>query len=252
MFEKQFVHNIKNQPMKKSALIFLLFLLGSTQLFSQNMDEKNGPWRSTYPDGSVKSTGQFDHNIPYGEFIHYYKSGIKQSVTVFENQGIQARNSTWYESGNLMAEGKYINKQKDSTWSYYGDSIDQLIAVEQYSMGKLEGRSITYYPGTTQAAEVILYHNGIKQGDLRKYFPDGQVMTEGTYLNGKLEGFFTLYYPDGSTQLRGGYKNGEQSGEWKYYSLTGKEITYEEFSYQQSTSIEADDPDKSGEKIQPF
>ena len=238
--------------MKKSALIILLFVLGSTLLFSQNMDEKNGPWRSTYPDGSVKSTGQFNHNIPYGEFIYYYKSGIKQSVTVFDNQGIQARNSTWYESGNLMAEGKYINKQKDSTWSYYGDSIDQLIAVEQYSMGKLEGKSITYYPGTTQAAEVILYHNGIKQGELRKYFPDGGTMTEGTYLNNKLDGPFTLYYPDGSVQLRGIYKMGEQVGEWKYYSIAGKEITYEEFIYQQSTPIDAEDPDKDGKNPQPF
>lgn len=238
--------------MKKSALIIFLFLLGSTQLFSQNMDEKNGPWRSTYPDGSVKSTGQFNHNIPYGEFIHYYKSGIMQSVTVFENQGIQARNSTWYESGNLMAEGKYINKQKDSTWSYYGDSIDQLIAVEQYTMGKLEGRSITYYPGTPQAAEVILYHNGIKQGELRKYFPDGGTMTEGTYLNDKLDGPFTLYYPDGSIQLKGIYENGEQAGEWKYYSITGKEITYEEFIHQQSTPIDAEDPDKDGKNHQPF
>ncbi|MFA5418306.1 MAG: toxin-antitoxin system YwqK family antitoxin [Bacteroidales bacterium] len=238
--------------MKKSISVILLFMFCGLLAIGQNNEEKNGPWKSTYPNGSLKSTGQFRNNLPYGTFTSYYPDGNKKAITVFDNQGIVARNKTWYESGNLMAKGKYMNKQKDSTWLYYGDSTNQLISVENYYQGQLNGESITYYPGTGQPAEVIIFKNGMKQGDLRKYFPDGSIMTEGTYLNDKLNGPFTLYYPEGKIQVKGTYKNGNQLDDWKYFGLDGKEMTYEDFVKSQSNPIDVEDPDKEGKKVQPF
>ena len=238
--------------MKKTIALILLFVLYHSISFSQSQGEKNGPWRNTYPNGNVKSTGQFNHNIPYGEFTHYYENGNIKATTKFSNHGIDAYNKTMYESGNLMAEGKYLNKIKDSTWTYYGDSTNQRISVEHYKNGELDGESITYYPGSEQVAEIIMYKKGQKQGDLRKYFPNGQLMTSGTYHHNLLEGLFTLYYPDGTTQITGTYVNGEQADDWKYYNETGKEMTYEDFIYLQSNPIDTVDPDKDGKEHKPF
>ncbi len=234
---------------------FFLLLMATLWVFAgfgQGFGTKNGPWQSTYPDGSLKSKGQFKNDVPYGEFVYFYKSGKTKATMDYRDNGKIAYNTSLYESGQLMAQGKYVNQLKDSIWSYYGDSANQLISTETYNMGVLDGKSITYYPGTSQPTEIVIYEKGKKQGPLKKYFPDGSVMTDGQYKNDQLDGPFTLYYPDGKIQLKGTYTKGSQTGDWKYYNDKGEEMDYEDFVKQSVHPIEATDPDNGKLKISPY
>lgn len=213
------------------ALFIALPILSEAQTFNQTDASglKQGKWSKTYGNGVPRYTGQFKNDKPYGEFKHYYENGTLQAITNYSPDGIVARTKTFHQNSQPMAIGKFIKQKKDSVWTYYSEVDGKLISDETYRKGKLQGTSRTYYPETGKLAESIEFVNGLKHGKLRKYFPDGNIMTEGFYKNDQLEGDFTLYFPDGSIQLKGKYKAGVQVGQWHYFDEDGKEISESEF-----------------------
>jgi len=190
---------------------------------------KQGKWTKTYGNGVPRYEGQFKNDKPYGEFKHYYENGTLKAITNYSPDGIVAHTKTFHQNSQPMAIGKFIKQKKDSLWNYYSEVDGKLISDETYRKGVLNGLSRTYYPETGNVAESIEFKNGKKQGKLRKYFPEGNIMTEGTYVDDQLDGEFTLYFPDGSTQLKGQYKNGIQIGQWHYFDEQGNEISESEF-----------------------
>ena len=133
-----------------------------------------------------------------------------------------------------MAEGKFVNQKKVGIWKYYLDQeSNALVSTEKYDNGVLNGESITYYPNTGQATEVAMFKNGKMNGYLRKFFPDGKIMTESYYKNGLPDGPFIHYHMDGKVQIEGGYVNGIQTGDWKYFDENGNQVDEEEFKKQE-------------------
>ncbi len=194
-----------------------------------DLNRKQGKWVKTYPNGTIRYEGQFYNDKPYGIFKYFYDDAKPKAVTVFSNDGIVAHTKTYFETGQIMAEGKFINRLKDSTWLYYSDVDSSLVASEEYKKGVLNGKSISYYPKTLQPAQIVIYKNGVKEGDFKKFFSDGKLMTKGIYKNDTLEGEFILYYDNGKTELKGWYKAGMETGKWQYYDESGKSITKDEY-----------------------
>ncbi len=221
--------------MKKVKLIIILLLSLPLISVSQSLNQtdannlKQGKWGKTYANGKISYEGQFKNDKPYGEFKHYYISSALKAITNYSPDGVVAHTTTFYENSLPMAEGKYINQKKDSVWNFFSEFDGKLISQETYNKGELNGLSKTFYPESGNIAESIEYKNGLKQGDLKKYFPDGSIMTEGFYKNDLLDGDFTLYFPEGNIQLNGKYLNGRQIGNWQYFDEEGNEISEDEF-----------------------
>lgn len=222
--------------MKNLSILFVIaVVLFPLSLVSQNINQtdangqKQGVWTRTYSNGVPRYEGQFKNNHPFGEFKYYYESGKIKAVTVFSTDGIVARTKTYHENSQPMAEGKYIKQKRDSIWLFYSDVDGKLLSSETYKKGVLHGTTKTFYPETGNVAETIEYFNGIKEGPYKKYFPDGELMTEGTYKNDVLVGKFTLYHPNGKIQVKGKYKNGRQIGNWEYFDEEGNPVSEEDF-----------------------
>lgn len=208
----------------------------NAQLVNQVNDasEKIGSWVKYFDNGKIKYEGQFNNDKPTGKFTYYYKKGNVKATSIFSNNGTIAHNISYYENGKLLAEGKYVNQKKDSIWKYYlNEASNPCISTETYVDGILVGESITYYPDTGEAAEIVFFKNGKKNGKLLKYFPDGKQMTESYYIDGLPDGKFTHYHPDGKVQIMGRYKSGKQVGDWKYYDENGKQVDKDEFKKQE-------------------
>ena len=196
--------------------------------------KKEGKYIKYHDNNKKKYEGQFRNGVPYGTFTHYFNNGKVKAVVNFSDDGVISRTKSYYKNGNVMAEGKYINKEKDSVWNYYLDEAgNPLISTETYDKGNLSGESITYYAESGDPAEIIMYENNLKHGRLVKYFPDGVLMTESYYLEGDPHGDFLHYHPDGSLQIRGKYYKGMQEGNWDYYNEDGTRVSEEEFSKQE-------------------
>ena len=67
------------------------------------------------------------------------------------------------------------------------------------------------------------YLHGQKNGKVKEYNPDGELIFEGEYLNGKIwSGKVNEYYDNGKISFEGEYLNGEKNGMGKEYYLKGK------------------------------
>lgn len=232
--------------MIKRILIITAVLALPILMFSQELNQvddlnrKQGKWRKTYPNGTIRYQGQFHNNRPYGVFKYYDENANLKAITVFSDDGIIGRTKTFYKTGQLMAEGKYINQLKDSTWLYYSDIDSCLIASEEYKDGVLNGKSISYFPKSKQPVRILNYKNGLKEGAFQKFFKNGQIMTEGTYKDDLLEGEFILYYSNGNIEQKGKYTKGVQTGKWQYFDENGQPVSEDEYKSGKANTGERD------------
>jgi len=80
--------------------------------------------------------------------------------------------------------------------------------------------------------------DSVKNGPWRKYYSDGSLMWESTYINGKLEGDAKSYFEDGKVYKEGKFINDLMEGAWfKYNENGGLEKVYQ---YKKGVSPEAD------------
>lgn len=67
---------------------------------------------------SEKTLSGKDGGYPIGEEIEYYENGNKKSSTLYENKKFNGVHKYWYENGNLMEEGIYINDDSSNKTTY--------------------------------------------------------------------------------------------------------------------------------------
>ena len=208
-------------------MLLLLFpvatvMPATAQNYTDSAGLRQGKWTGKYSNGALRYKGQFRNGKPYGTFLYYYPTGILKAKMVYSDSGHTARVTSWHLNGKPMAEGKYIDKKKDSTWLYFSEEDGKRVLEENYKNGAKDGPVIVYYTQTEKPSELTEYKNGIKNGRWIKYFPDGQVSTSGFYVNGMLQGDFKVYDITGKLLIEGRYKNGLQDGTWISYDTLGR------------------------------
>lgn len=80
--------------------------------------------------------------------------------------------------------------------------------------GAPEGeKRIEYYASGRVQAE-CQQRDGVREGECRRYWPDGKPMAEGSYVNGLMSGDWTFWNEDGSEDRSrsGRYVAGEYAG----------------------------------------
>ena len=206
--------------------LFIFFFLLSITVFSQNVNQldseglRQGKWKKSYENGSIRYEGFFKDDIPVGIFTYYYPSSEVSIEKEFFHSGSAAAAHFFYKSGALKASGLYVNELKDSTWNYFNpDSI--LIGIEQYKEGNLHGISKTFYD-TGEIYEVKRWKEGVEHGEWKQFYVDGSLKMKCFLLNGKRDGVFLFHYPDGKLNIKGDYESDEKIGNWMYYNEDSK------------------------------
>lgn len=239
--------------MKSLTLLFVLFLAFGS--LAQNPSDtinkfnaagqKHGYWIK-YVNDTIKYEGRFINGVPDGHFIYYYPdSTIKAEM---QYSGSNSSTVLFFPGGAKMAEGAYVDKQKDGKWLYY-DGYGHVISEENYKIGVKHGQFITYYQegGTT---EVIEYKDGVKDGVWIQYFPNGNVKFKCNYTNGYLDGLFNNFYPEGKAQISGTYKMGFRHGAWILLDDLGQMIYKETYREGIQISREVYQKDKDPQTTQ--
>jgi len=216
-----------------AVFIALLSLSLGTTVAQVNMTDasgkKQGPWVKKYENGTILYQGTFRNDKPVGEFKRFYEDGTVKAVMNYDDAGETATAVFYHSDGKKAAEGKYVAQKKEGIWKYYSASTEGYkISEESYSCDRREGISRKFYQ-TGDTAEVLPYHNGLKEGEWIQYYTDGKICLKAAYKNGMLEGAFMLYFPDGTPQYEGTYLNDKRNGRWKAYNEDGtvrSEIEY--------------------------
>src|SRR5690606_8901875 len=181
---------------------------------------KQGPWERTWAESTqLRYTGQFKDDKPVGSFVHYSTKGEVESRIDHYAGSNAAHGRHFHPNGKLMAQGRYVGPEKDSTWNYY-DREGVLRSTEHWQRGKLDGEMITFYPDG-QVAERRHFKAGVAEGPAEQYHANGTLRYKANYANGEPEGSVIYYFDNGRKEIEGRSVNGARDGGWTYYNETG-------------------------------
>jgi antitoxin component YwqK of YwqJK toxin-antitoxin module len=226
-----------------SLFFFTLSVSYSQEVKLNQYDKKNkktGSWIGYHDNSNAKRyTGQFLAGIPKDVFNYYAIEGHLSAIVNFINDSISS-SEMYFDNGNIMAKGKFINKMKQGKWytySRYGD----LLNVFNFNVGAMQGKQYLYYPANTETNQVKLMEEyncekGLKNGKWKQYFKLGTIKSEGFYEMGTKEGVFTYYFLNGSVDTKGLYRNNKKHGPWLYYD--GENKNMKKISYNNGKVIE--------------
>lgn len=175
--------------------------------------KQQGIWRKYYKNDTLASEMFYRSGKHYGAFRTYSEKGKLQTEVMFRPGLMEIGDGKiFYENGTVKAQGKYVNRQKDSVWNYYDEQGKQS-SVEFYKNGKQEGLSRIYYPDG-KIAEESVYRNGKPNGPFKQFYPDGTVKVIAAMKDGEYQGIVTIMYPSGKVREKGQYLNGLREGKW--------------------------------------
>jgi antitoxin component YwqK of YwqJK toxin-antitoxin module len=152
-------------------------------------------------------------------FVYHDEDGQLVSQVMHAGDGRISRARHFHPGGGLMATGKYVGQQKDSTWSYY-DVEGRLRRVEQFQGGELHGEQVSYYADGTPA-ERNTYHKGVLHGEHKSWFASGNLKSEFIYVDGEPDGAILFNHPNGRKESEGRMAKGQREGTWRYYNDDG-------------------------------
>lgn len=222
--------------MTKAFVLLFGFLLfssmskGQTEWNKTNAKgEKHGKWRELYDNSKIpKYEGEFINGKPVGTFTYYYPNKVVKSIMVFDKNPDISRCTMFDEGGKKNAYGKFVKKEKDSVWTYY--SPPGFVSYkETYRNGILNGEKLVFYPPVNERStaqqifQQYFYVNGILEGPVKEFFPDGKIKLDGIYKNDNFHGEVKKYHPNGKLFFLERYKNGKRHGWWMTYDESGKE-----------------------------
>ncbi len=201
------------------------------------LGRKQGYWEAVDRNGKLVYTGYFKDNKPVGEMKRYHPSGGVRVIMIYDNKSEKARSRFFWQSGELAAQGNYINTKRDSIWTYYSYYSKNVSYKAGYKMGKRDGKSYNFYPNG-EIAEETTWRNDLQDGPWRQYFDDKKLKLSATYVNGKLEGAFQIFYPDGKKETEGAYRNNLPDGKWLHYKDDGTIASTIEYVNGQITNLD--------------
>jgi antitoxin component YwqK of YwqJK toxin-antitoxin module len=201
----------------------LLFLFSSTIVFSQEINKldengrKHGLWKGVYEESRrPRYEGTFDHGKETGMFKFFDDT---KAGTVIATRDFNAKDNSCYtifynQKNSKVSEGKVVNKQFEGEWKYYHFDSPQIMTLENYSNGKLNGVRKVYYKSGV-IAEEISYRNGLKDGVYKSYAENGVILEESNYKNDVYDGDAIFRNATNNITGQGLYSNGKKVGIWK-------------------------------------
>ena len=211
----------------KIKYLFILLLLFTLSLSAQNeapnridsQGKKQGFWKK-YEKGILIYEGNFQNNIPVGEFKYYHPNGKLKSITFFINGVQKVKTTIFHDNEQKASEGIFIDQIKDGEWKYWGNN-GILIKEENYKLGKKEGAWIIYSAETGIKLQEDQYLNDKLHGICKIFYIDGKLNNADNYINGKRNGLSESYYYDQKISSKGIYHENLKIGSWEYYDYDG-------------------------------
>ena len=186
-------------------------------------------------DGKIKSIGSFSNGKKQGIFREYGKQGKILSSIVYENDvkvgegiinGIGKYQGSWkmyYSTGELKAEGEYLEGYKNGKWRYYF-LTGELEQEGSYKKNMVSGAWTWYFKNGAVKREEY-YRKGREEGKSIEYSEEGVIINNGNYVDGLRTGdwFLTI----GDHEEKGEYIDDDKNGKWKSFYLKTNSIYFE-------------------------
>lgn len=227
--------------MRNFILAFLITFSTFAQEKINQLDVKGnriGLWKGIYEESKrPRYEGVFKDGKETGIFKYFDDT---KAVKVIATRDFSKGDGSCYtiffdQKGNKVSEGVLVNKKPQGEWKYYHFESKEIMTLEFYNKGLLNGTKKVFYKNNT-LAETSIYKEGVLEGAYIKYAENSTILEESFYKKGEMNGVAKFYDGKGSLILKGQYKNGKRSGVWETYE-NGKLISSEDASKPNSKSF---------------
>ncbi len=210
-----------------------------------DMGSPAGIWESYSGDGTLELRREFadgEARILYqrddgretvvdgkGRYVQRYENGriaVEGAVEGGRKAGVWR---DWYRSGRLWREYEYADG-REYLRGYYLENGDRavrdgagILETEEEGGGRIEA----------------VYVDGLLEGEVRTFYPDGTLMILATYFRGRPEGPQKTYAPDGTLLTEGESRDGLQTGPWTWYGEDGSLSSRVEFSFGKKQGVQS-------------
>lgn len=214
--------------MNFKRILLVLFVIITSVSFAQEEEinqfdangKRHGLWKGVYEKSErPRYEGTFVNGKEIGVFKYFddTKAGTVVATRDFSKGDGSCYVTFFSQNGKKVSEGM-INKDKqnEGEWKYYHKDSPQLMSVENYKNGKLNGKVVVFYPEGKISSETH-YVNGVKEGVFKQYSKSGVVLEEIPYKNNQFNGLVTYRDMKGQITAQGMYEKGLKKGIWKFY-----------------------------------
>lgn len=222
-------------------IFFIAFLAITNFIAAQDklnqFDDKglrHGLWKGYHEETKrPRYEGNFDHGKEIGIFKYFddTKAGTVIATRDFSKGDGSCYTIFFDQKGNKVSEGLVKNKLFEGVWKYYHKESKDIMTIENYKNGKLNGTRKVFYKENVLAEEVN-YVDGLKNGVGKTFGENGKQIDVHNYVNDEFEGLAIYYDANGNKLYEGNYKNNAKVGTWKFYEKgkVVKQVKAEKFS----------------------
>jgi antitoxin component YwqK of YwqJK toxin-antitoxin module len=220
--------------MKKLIFIFLISFAALAQEKINQFDTKGeriGLWKGIHEKSKrPRYEGSFKNGKEIGIFKYFDDT---KANTVIGTRDFSKGDASCYtvfydQKSNKVSEGRLVNKLADGEWKYYHFESKEIMTIENYKNGELNGLKKVFYKNNI-LAEISNYRQGVLDGNYKKFAENGKIIEESNYKMGDMHGNALFYDGNGNMILKGQYKKGKRKGIWETYE-NGKVVSTENAS----------------------
>ena len=177
-----------------------------------NNGKKEGKWNQYYEDGSLKQEAMYINDKREGDFKIYFPENKQLSIEGKYKDDVKTGN--WFHylqngliekverfKGGILDNCEYMNT---TIKEYYKNDIPK--SSIKYVNGKKQGDWNEYYEAGEWKMKTVKKETG--EEDEEAYLDGQKLKVHGKYVNGLLEGDVIYYTPEGKVQKTENYKNG--------------------------------------------
>jgi antitoxin component YwqK of YwqJK toxin-antitoxin module len=203
--------------------------------------QRDGEWKFHFPSGSLSGTVVYDLGTRNGPDVDYYENGKKRAESMYVHGRREGDLVYYYDNGQVSSRVPQFYGMDHGTATYYTDQgavemvryyfMDRLVG---YSYEGPDGKLVDTIPVVNETghletkfrngrtARTMDLKNGLLNGDLVQYSPEGKLLGRRSYLNNMLNGPCELYRSNGQPLYKGNYICGQEDGEHLSYYPDGK------------------------------
>ena len=225
--------------MRRILVIFIYFL---GYAISQN----DGLVKTYYPNqkdpkiiGSIQTEGNYTNGVRDGLWTFWYvgeayndwgedddpstddEGNLNGEWDSLEVVTIDLNGDTYFSEPNKKMEGSYSEGNREGEWiKYYNNESNTKKEQSNYISGKLNGQLIKWFENGNKIEEGS-YEEGKQSGLWTWYYETGIKKEETQFIDGQQNGIWTQWFSDGERKSERVFKNGERDGQWTSWFLNG-------------------------------
>jgi len=169
-------------------------------------DKKVGEWKFYNSEGKLIEKGSFVNGRPDGVWYSFYPSGKIQRIEHYDSGVLNGEFIEFNEDSSIMAHGSYVDGLEDGRWFY---SLGDVYYEISYANGELNGSFKIYDRDSHQLIVLNNYSHGVLNGK-QYYYVNGRPKLEAYYVNGMREGIWKYYDDEGTLFLKVTYKSDKE------------------------------------------